>query len=69
MEAQRASMEETAPRFPNMKKDEPEFPQLTKMRAFDRQQHIQRSIEAGLSREEAEAHAAHDLEDRDDGQK
>lgn len=61
-------MEEAAPRYPNVKKDEPEFPELTKMKAFDRQQHIQKSIEAGLSREEAEEHAEHDLKDRDDSQ-
>lgn len=59
-------MEEAAPRYPNVKKEEPEFPELTKLRAYDRMQHIQRSIDAGLSREEAEAHADHDLKDRDD---
>lgn len=62
----RAGMEEAAPRYPNMKKEDPDFPELTKLRAFDRQQHIQKSIEAGLSREEAEKHADHDLGDRDD---
>ena len=42
---------------------EPEFPTLTAIRDFDRQQHIQKSIEAGLSREEAERHAdEHDRE-------
>lgn len=40
---------------------EPEFPTLTKIRAFDRQQHIQRSLEAGLSREEAERHADQEM--------
>jgi hypothetical protein len=45
---------------------EPEFRELTRLRAFDRQMHIQKSIEMGMSREEAERHAEHDLEDRDD---
>lgn len=36
---------------------EPEFPNLTAMQAFDRQQHIQKGIEAGLTREQAEKHA------------
>lgn len=37
--------------------DEPEFKELQKIRAFDRQQHIQKALEAGMSREEAERHA------------
>ena len=45
---------------------EPDFPELTRLKAFDRQQHIQKSIEMGMSREEAERHADHDLKDRDD---
>lgn len=45
---------------------EPDFPQLTRIKAFDRQMHIQKSIEMGMSREEAERHAEHDLEDRDE---
>lgn len=48
------------------RKREPDFPNLSKMQAQDRQQHIQKSIEAGLSREEAERHADEDLKDRDD---
>lgn len=40
-----------------VEKSEPALPNITKMKAFDRQQHIQKSIEAGLSREEAERHA------------
>lgn len=47
---------------------EPELPQLTKLRDFDRQQHIQKAIEMGMSREEAERHADHDLADRDEGE-
>lgn len=47
-------------------KKEPEFRELNKLHAFDRQQHIQRSMDAGLSREEAERHADEDLKDRDD---
>lgn len=49
-------------------KKEPDFPELTKLRDFDRQQHIQKSIEAGMTREEAERHADEDLKDRDDSQ-
>ena len=41
-------------------------PELTKLQAFDRQMHIERSMEAGLTREEAERHADSDLADRDD---
>lgn len=47
-------------------KSDPEFPNLTKMKAFDRQQHIQKAIEMGMSREEAERHADDDLKSRDD---
>lgn len=39
--------------------------QLDELRTFDRQQHIQRSMDAGLSREEAERHADEDMADRD----
>lgn len=39
--------------------------QLDELRAFDRQQHIQKGLEAGLSREEAEHHADEDMKDRD----
>lgn len=36
---------------------EPELREIQRLRTFDRQQHVQKSIEAGLSREEAERHA------------
>lgn len=49
-----------------MDTSEPEFPALTKLKAFDRQQHIQKSIEAGLSREEAERHADEDMREREE---
>ena len=49
-----------------MDKGDPTFPELTKMRAFDRQQHIQRSMEAGLTREQAEKHADEHLAQRSD---
>ena len=42
--------------------------ELGKRREFDRQMHIQRGIEAGLSRQEAERHADEDLRGRDDSQ-
>lgn len=48
---------------------EPEFPNLTAMAAFDRQQHIQRSIEAGLTREQAEKHADEHLHERDESRR
>lgn len=47
-------------------KAEPEFPQLTKIRAQDRKDHIERAIAMGMSREEAERHAEHDLGDREE---
>ena len=50
----------------NVETREPEFPELTRIKAFNRQMHIQKSLEMGMSREEAERHAEHDLEDRDD---
>lgn len=49
----------------NVDTKEPDFPELTRLRDFDRQMHVQKSLEAGLSREEAEAHADHDLQSRD----
>lgn len=52
---------------PNTKRDG-EKSELQKLRDFDRQQHIQKGIEAGLSREEAERHADEDLSERDDSQ-
>ena len=45
---------------------EPEFKELTKLRDFDRAMHIERSLEAGMTRAEAERHADEDLSDRDD---
>jgi hypothetical protein len=45
---------------------EPEFRELTKMRAFDRAMHIEKSLEAGMTRAEAERHADEDLSERDD---
>ena len=45
-----------------------ELPELTKLRAYDRQEHIQRAMEAGMSREQAERHADEDLRDRADSQ-
>jgi hypothetical protein len=38
--------------------------ELQRLRDFDRQQHIQKGLEAGLSREEAERHADEDLASR-----
>ena len=49
----------------NVEMKEPDFPELTRIKAFDRQMHIQKSLEMGMSREEAERHAEHDLKDRD----
>ena len=43
---------------------EPEFPQLTKLKAFDRQAHIERALAAGLTREQAEKHADEHVADR-----
>lgn len=41
----------------SMRTREPEFPELTRMQAIDRQHHIQKCLEMGMSREEAERHA------------
>lgn len=43
---------------------EPDFPELTKIRAHDRQLHIQKAIEMGMTREEAERHADDELAER-----
>lgn len=51
--------------FANMPKTEPEMRETKKLQAFDRQMHIQKGIEAGLSREEAEAHADADMQERE----
>jgi hypothetical protein len=45
---------------------EPDLPELSKLRAFDREQHVKKGIEAGMTREEAERHADEDLRERDD---
>lgn len=45
-------------------KRDPEFREITRMQDFDRQQHIQKSIEMGMSREEAERHADEHLRER-----
>lgn len=50
-----------------MEKREPEFRELTKIQAFDRQQHIQKALEMGMSREEAERHADAEMEERTEG--
>jgi len=47
-------------------KEEPGFPMLTRLRAMDRQDHIQKGLEAGLDREQAEKHADEDLAERED---
>lgn len=46
---------------------EPDFPNLTKIRDQDRELHIQKAMEMGMSRKEAERHADEDLSERDDG--
>lgn len=45
---------------------EPDFPEISRMRATDRQLHIQKLLEAGLSREEAERHADEHMDERVD---
>lgn len=47
-------------------KEDPEFPQLAKRKDFDRQQHIQKALEAGMTREQAERHADEELAERKD---
>lgn len=49
-----------------MPKKEPEFRELTKLRDYDRQEHIQRAMDAGMTREEAERHADEDMRERED---
>lgn len=59
--------EKSAPKsLGNVETKEPEFRELTRRQTFDRQTHIQKSLEMGMSREEAERHADQDLKDRDD---
>ncbi|MEA3201376.1 MAG: hypothetical protein QOE90_2804 [Thermoplasmata archaeon] len=43
-----------------------ELPELTKLRAYDRQEHIRRAMDAGMTREQAERHADEDLRERAD---
>jgi len=43
-----------------------DLPNLTKMRDLDRQQHIQKGLEMGLTREQAERHADEELRERVD---
>lgn len=43
-----------------MEKKEPELKELRKIAAFDRQMHIQKGLEMGLTREQAEKHADED---------
>lgn len=50
-------------------KKEPDFPELTKIQANDRQRHIERAMEMGATREEAEKHADDEVSHRDDAQK
>jgi hypothetical protein len=45
---------------------EPDFPELSKAREFDREEHIRRSMAAGMTRQQAERHADEDLRERDD---
>ncbi|HWH09315.1 MAG TPA: hypothetical protein VNX21_08950 [Candidatus Thermoplasmatota archaeon] len=44
----------------NVETKDPDFPNLTAMEAQNREQHVARAVEAGLSREEAERHAEDD---------
>jgi hypothetical protein len=52
-----------------MDTSEPTFPNITRRKAFDRQQHIQKSLEMGMTREEAEKHADADLADREEAER
>jgi hypothetical protein len=52
-----------------MEKKEPTFPNLTAMQADDRKHHIERAMAMGMTREEAERHADHDLADRDEAER
>ncbi|GEM_PF-5830418 len=52
--------------MPKLPTKDPEFPELTKLRDQDRQEHVRRAMAAGMSREEAERHADEDLRERDD---
>ena len=50
---------------------EPEFPEIEKRRAFDREEHARRAEAAGLPAEKAKAHADEDVADgaRDEGKR
>lgn len=63
------SRQDAARDIASLPREEPELKEITARRAHDRQWHIERGLEAGLSREEAEAHAEADLRDRDEGER
>lgn len=54
-----------APTTDRTKKD-PEFPELTKIKAYDRQRHVERTLEMGGDREQAEQHADEEVGERND---
>lgn len=66
MEKERGRIDPKKGEFGRLPMAEPEFPQLTAIHAFDRQQHIQRSMDAGMTREQAERHADEHLDERAD---
>ncbi|HVL49867.1 MAG TPA: hypothetical protein VM889_15025 [Candidatus Thermoplasmatota archaeon] len=41
--------------------------EIERLRRMDREAHVRKAMEAGLSREAAERHADEELADRDDG--
>lgn len=49
-----------------MDTSEPTYPELAKLRAFDRQEHVTRALAMGMTRDEAERHADDDMKHRDD---
>lgn len=57
MEKDRGRIQQKTGGFGHLPTAEPEFPSLTALKDFDRQEHIQKSLEAGLTREQAEKHA------------
>ncbi|HET6404086.1 MAG TPA: hypothetical protein VFH78_05525 [Candidatus Thermoplasmatota archaeon] len=69
MEKEQGRIHQKKGEFGNVATADPEFPQLTQIKAQDRQFHIERAIEMGMSREEAERHAEHDLEDREESER
>ena len=44
----------------NVEKKEPDFPNISAMRAQNHEHHVERGMEAGLTREQAERHAKDD---------